>query len=210
MYFVVQDGGAVPRALVRNDHRGVQHLVGQGTWVESDLMVHPEPGWTVAEVKAHEFYDHVAAAMRAARAGLPCLALFYSTIGVTEVRDATMLKAVMRRRDGVEEWLDEDNVWRAEHRDLDGEDWLPISEEELEHLKWEAARPAFFAVHDDRSYPYAVVRTIPSAEEAFTRDLRWRPSDLLGRTDLRVEAVKCWRDAMDLQATIETGVRDER
>jgi hypothetical protein len=118
--------------------------------------------------------------------------------------------AVMRRRDGVEEWLDRDNVWRAEQRDLDVQVHLPISEEELDRLKWTAAWPDWFVVHDGAAYPYAVVRKIPSAEEAFTRDLRWEPSDLLERDDLKVEKLGHPSAAYDPRAAMEVGVRAER
>jgi len=151
--------------------------------------------------------DRVYAAMRAERAGLPCVAVFASTYRLDELINVT---AVMRRRDGAEEWLDQENVWRAGERDLGGEVWLPITEEELDRLQWIAARPAWFVLRDRRDHPYAVVRKIPSAEEAFTRDLRWEPSDLLGRTDLRIEEVAYESDAGEARAAIEIAVRTQR
>lgn len=42
------------------------------------------------------------------------------------------------------------------------------------------------------------------------RDLRWEPSDLLGRDDLRVEELSCLGAAYDPRAAIEIGVRAER
>ncbi|MGW6931616.1 hypothetical protein ACWGE0_16305 [Lentzea sp. NPDC054927] len=210
-YFVIQDGGPVPLALVRADYRGEEQLTGQGEWTGSNLLDLPQPGWTVAEVDGYEFYDHVLRVLRAARAGLPCLAVFHTSIAVGELPDPTMLKAVMRRRDGVEEWLDQGNIWRAEQRDLDGQKWLPISDDELERFKWEAARPSWFVVHDGGAYPFALVRKIPSAEEVCIRDdLVWRLSDLLGRTELRVEELSGRSEAADVRAAIEIGVRAER
>jgi hypothetical protein len=161
----------------------------------------------VTEAEQYEFYRHVYEAARRARAGLPCLAVFSTSYRIDELINVT---AVMRRRDGVEEWLHLDNVWRAESRAHEGEFHLPISEEELERFKWRTARPAMFVVHDERDYPYAVVRKIPSAEEAFTRDLRWEPSALLGRADLRVEELPHQGAAKDPRAAIEIGVRAER
>ncbi|MCR3751146.1 hypothetical protein [Lentzea californiensis] len=146
-------------------------------------------------------------AMRAERAGLPCVAVFASTHRIDEM---VGVRAVMRRRDGAEEWLDTDNVWRAEERNLEGEVWLPVSEEELDRLQWTAARPSWFVLHDRLDHPYAVVRKIPSAEEAFTRDLRWEPSDLLGRTDLRIEEVAYEFEAGEARAAIEIAVRSQR
>ncbi|MEU0881621.1 hypothetical protein ABZ345_23660 [Lentzea sp. NPDC005914] len=135
------------------------------------------------------------------------MAVLSTSYRVDELCNVT---AVMRRRDGAEEWLGRDNVWRAEQRDLRGQVHLPIGEEELERLKWTVASPLWFVVHDDRDYPYAVVRKIPSAEEAFTRDLRWEPSDLLGREDLRVEEFPNQGAASDPRAAIEIGVRSDR
>ncbi|MEV6237291.1 hypothetical protein [Lentzea sp. NPDC051838] len=199
-YFVIRDGGPVPRALVRTHQGVVETFTGRGEWVEAG-----PPGTAATEVDAYEFYDHVYEAMRDARAGLPCVALLSTTYRADELIN---VDAVMRVRDGVEEWLDRDNVWRAEHPDLEGKVRMPISEEELDRLKWTAARPEWFVVHDERDYPYAVVRKIPSAEEAFTRDLRWESSDLLGRTDLRVEK-QDYRPS-DQRAALEIGVRRDR
>ena len=187
-YFVVRDGGPLPRALVRVDGDREQELAGTGEWVGSALLAAPEPAWTVTEVESHAFYDHVYEAMREARAGLPCVAVLSTTFRVDEFLNVT---AVMRRRDGVQEWLGRhltpDNVWRAGKRAYRGSLWLPISEEELERHRWAAIWPSWFVVREESGRLHAVVRKIPSAEEAFTRDLRWVASDLLGREDLRVE-----------------------
>ena len=196
-YFVIEERGR--RVLVRADRRVEEEFTREGVWVKSartDLR---------GEVGAYEFYDHVHEIVSGLRAGLPCVAVFSSSYRIDELINVA---AVMRRRHGVEEWLGRDNVWRAEHRDLDGEVWLPVSEEEVERLQWTAAMPDWFVVHDGGAYPYAVVRTIPSAEEAFTRELRWERSDLLGREDLRVEA--CGKVIpYDARAAIEIGVRTE-
>lgn len=124
---------------VRADHHGEERLVGLSEWVDSDLL--ERHGGT--EVERHEFYGHVYEAMRRARAGLPCVAVLSVTCRVDELINVS---AVMRRRNGVEEWLDRENVWRAKPRDLDGLFWLPISEEELESLKWRVVSPDWFAV----------------------------------------------------------------
>ena len=209
-YFVVQDGGRLPCALVRVDGDREQQLVGTGEWVASALLAAPEPAWTVTEVGSHAFYDHVYEAMREARAGLPCVAVISTTFRVDEFVNVT---AVMRRRDGVEEWLGHhltpDNVWRAGKRAYRGSLWLPISEEELVRHQWAAIRPSWFVVREESGRLHAVVRKIPSAEEAFTRDLRWVPSDLLGRDDLRVEELDRVDSGRALEE-IELEVRRER
>ncbi|WP_086661741.1 hypothetical protein [Lentzea kentuckyensis] len=200
-YFVIHDGGPVPRALVRTDHHGEEQLVGLGEWAASDLL--GRSGWTVAEVEGYEFYGHVYEAMRVARAGLPCVAV----LGVTYRADEFInVDAIMRRRNGVEEWLDRENVWRAEHRDLGGRFWLPVSEEELDRLQWTVTRPEWFVVRRWDGQPHALVRRIPSAEEAFGRDLRWQRSDLRARAEKLDNSF----DARDVRAAIEIGVRAER
>ncbi|MDX3661971.1 hypothetical protein PV646_32120 [Streptomyces sp. ID05-26A] len=203
-YFVIQDGGPAPLALVRTDGDREQKLAGTGEWADSALLAAPEPGWTVTETAAHEFYDHVYEAMREARAGLPCVAVLSSTYRVDEFVTVT---AVLRRRDGVEEWLGRDNVWQP--GDPGGTIRLPISEEELGRHQWTAARPSWFVLHESNDRVRAVVRKIPSAEEAFTRELRWEPSDLLGRTGLRVEEVHEYA-AKDARMAIEVAVRGRR
>lgn len=62
--------------------------------------------------------------------------MFSTSYRIDELINVT---AVMRRRDGVEEWLHLDNVWRAESRAAGGRFHLPISEQELERLKWTTA-----------------------------------------------------------------------
>ncbi|WP_189156850.1 hypothetical protein [Lentzea pudingi] len=201
-YFVIQDGGPVPRALVRVDGHREQKLAGTGEWADCAVLAAPEPGWTVTQVESHTFYDHVYEAMREARAGLPCVAVSSTTYLIDEFVNVT---AVMRRRDGVEEWLGRENVWQA--ADPGGEVRLPISEEELERLQWIATRPSWFVVRETNGRVHAVVRKIPSAEEAYTRDLRWEPSDLLGREDLRIEEVHRAETALE---QIELEVYRER
>lgn len=203
-YFVIQDGGPAPLALVRTDGDREQELAGTGEWADSALLTAPEPGWTVTETGEHEFYDHVYEAMREARAGLPCVAVLSSTYRVDEF---VAVSAVLRRRDGVEEWLGRDNVWQT--GDPGGTIRLPISEEELGRHQWTAARPSWFVLHEPDGRVHAVVRKIPSAEEAFTRDLRWEPSDLLAHTRLRVEEVH-EHAAREARAAVEVAVRGRR
>ncbi|MGW6444344.1 hypothetical protein [Lentzea sp. NPDC055074] len=189
---------------MRTDGDREQKLVGTGEWAGSALLAAPEPGWTVTETAAHEFYDHVYEAMREARAGLACVAVLSSTYRVDEF---VYVSAVLRRRDGVEEWLGRDNVWRT--GDPGGTIRLPIGEEELGRHLWTAARPSWFVLHEPNDRVRAVVRKIPSAEEAFTRELSWEPSDLLGHTGLRVEEVDEYA-ARDARAAIEVAVRGRR
>ncbi|SER85540.1 hypothetical protein SAMN05216188_116131 [Lentzea xinjiangensis] len=209
MYFVVRDGGEFPRALVRVDRGVEQEFTREGEWAGSDVLSRPDPQWAVTEVYSGEFYRHVHRIVRdrRERAGHGCVAVFSTHVGVDELHNAT---AVMRRRDGAEEWLDETGVWQAGTRDLGERIWLPISEEELDRVKWTVVRPAWFVLHDGSDHPYAVVRKIPSAEEAFTRRLRWEPSDLLGREDLRVEELAHPLDADRAVEAVEFGVRAER
>lgn len=79
-----------------------------------------------------------------------------------------------------------------------------------EHTVTGGERPSWFVLHDRLDHPYAVVRKTPSTEAVFTRGLRWEPSDLLGRTDLRIEEVGHESQAGEARAAIEIAVRTQR
>jgi len=232
-YHIIHAGTGVPHAVVRGQvdrgQRSEEAFTRDLEWVKTDLLsqVPVQQHWTADEVSLDDGLRHaflIALRVRQEWQRTEWVGEYEYFAVLKSERDELMrhaVSALVRRRAGTQELLGADGAWQVTEQRLTEMTCLPISEAEHDRLRWTVAKTRWFVLTTvpkrrlfvrtkTEPYPVAVIRMIPAAEEAYTRNPRWEPSDLLGQSGLRVEEVSDERRADEHRFAIQTGVREAR